>query len=262
MSDNWGITFLGGGHVQDQTDVDGDGWSDLAHYERGVVRPRVFWDDGQGSLSFSRWARRWRTGTRNAARLCPACDRTALSGSSPTRRFDIGMLWQTVAAGRYVVTARATTARQWHDHQFGEVREQDRHSTDFAEVTLRGSSGAHTWVGGLAVEQDAYDPTDLPHFAYTYTTPGVFIQDDIDIRPWLALSVSGRLDRHSEYGTFFSPRVSALFRSGQVVDSYIGKQWILRPLGAHRGNSGGRSDPPAGGRPAAGRNEGGACRST
>ena len=25
VSDNWGITFLGGGNVQDQTDVDGDG---------------------------------------------------------------------------------------------------------------------------------------------------------------------------------------------------------------------------------------------
>jgi outer membrane receptor protein involved in Fe transport len=69
-------------------------------------------------------------------------------------------------------------------------------------------------VGGLAVERDTYAPTDVPQFAYTYTTPGVFIQDDIDIRPWLAVSVSGRVDHHSEYGTFFSPRVSALLRSG------------------------------------------------
>ena len=31
LSDRWGVTFLGGGHLQDQTDVDGDGWSDLPH---------------------------------------------------------------------------------------------------------------------------------------------------------------------------------------------------------------------------------------
>ena len=34
------------------------------------------------------------------------------------------------------------------------------------------------------------------------------------IAPWLSLSGSARLDHHSEYGTFVSPRVSALLRSG------------------------------------------------
>ena len=33
--------------------------------------------------------------------------------------------------------------------------------------------------------------------------------------PALSLSSSGRLDVHSEYGTFFSPRVSALARAGR-----------------------------------------------
>ena len=215
LSDRWGVTLLGGGHLQDQADVDGDGWSDLAHYERGVVRPRLFWNDGQGQSFFLTVGTTLenRNGGTQPGAVLPATEQP-YQEALQTRRFDVGALWQTVAAGRYVVTARATTARQWHEHQFGEVGEHDRHSTDFAEVTIRSSNGAHTWVGGLAVEQDAYDPTDLPHFAYTYTTPGVFIQDDIDIRPWLALSMSGRLDHHSAFGTFFSPRVSALLRSG------------------------------------------------
>ena len=210
-----GVTFLGGGHFQHQTDVDGDGWSDLAHYERGVVRPRLFWDDGQGQSFFLTVGTTLenRNGGTQPGAVLPATG-LPYPEALQTRRFDVGALWQSPVAGRYVVTARATTARQWHDHQFGEVLERDRHSTDFGEVTLRGASGAHTWVGGLAVEQDAYTPTDVPHFAYTYTTPGVFIQDDIDIRPWLAISISGRLDHHSEYGTFFSPRASALLRSG------------------------------------------------
>ena len=215
LSDRWGVTFLGGGHFQHQTDVDGDGWSDLAHYERGVVRPRLFWDDGQGQSFFLTVGTTLenRNGGTQPGAVLPATG-LPYPEALQTRRFDVGALWQRPVAGRYVVTARATTARQWHDHQFGEVLERDRHSTDFGEVTLWGASGAHTWVGGLAIEQDAYTPTDVPHFAYTYTTPGVFIQDDIDIRPWLAISISGRLDHHSEYGTFFSPRASALLRSG------------------------------------------------
>ena len=216
LSENWGITFIGGGHRQEQTDVDEDRWADLAHYERGVARPRLFWDDGQGQSFFltAGTTLENRTGGTQPDAVLPQTG-IPYRESLETRRFDLGMLWQTVPAGRYVLTARATLARQWHDHQFGELRERDRHDTGFAEVTLRGSSGGHTWVGGVAVEQDGYDPTDLSRFAYSFTTPGVFIQDDIDIRPWLALSMSGRLDHHSEYGWFLSPRVSALFRSGR-----------------------------------------------
>jgi iron complex outermembrane receptor protein len=69
-------------------------------------------------------------------------------------------------------------------------------------------------VGGLAIERDRFQPLDLPVFAYTFTTPGVFVQDDVDVARWLALSASVRVDDHSEFGAFVSPRVSALIRRG------------------------------------------------
>jgi iron complex outermembrane receptor protein len=115
---------------------------------------------------------------------------------------------------RYVLSARVALSRQRHTHQFGEFRERDRHDTRFGELTLRGSADRHTWLVGTALEHDIYTPRDLPQFAYAFTIPGVFVQDDVDVTNWLAVSASGRLDRHSEYGTFFSPRVSALLRRG------------------------------------------------
>jgi outer membrane receptor for ferrienterochelin and colicin len=57
-------------------------------------------------------------------------------------------------------------------------------------------------------------PIDLPRFAYTFTVPGVFVQDDLDVGRWLAISASARLDQHSEFGTFISPRISGLVRHG------------------------------------------------
>ena len=214
LSDAWGMTLVAGGHRQTLTDVDGDGWADLPHYGRGVVRPRFFWDNGQGrSLFLTTGAtRETRTGGTAPGRVLPAAGpsyREALD----TRRHDLGVLWQTLA-GRSVVTARAALARQWHDHQFGETLERDRHDTSFTELTVRRAAGRHTWVAGAAVEHDAYQPADVPRFGYAFTTPGLFVQDDVDVRSWLALSMSGRLDRHSEFGWFFSPRVSALLRSG------------------------------------------------
>jgi iron complex outermembrane receptor protein len=43
----------------------------------------------------------------------------------------------------------------------------------------------------------------------------VFAQSDVELTKWLSLSASGRLDHHSTYGTFFSPRVSGLLRHGR-----------------------------------------------
>ena len=40
-------------------------------------------------------------------------------------------------------------------------------------------------------------------------------QYDFTLTPAVSLSASGRLDFHSEYGTFFSPPVSLLARSGR-----------------------------------------------
>lgn len=205
----WAFTLLGGGHWQDRTDVNDDAWSDLPGYSRGVVRPRVFWDGGDGRTFF---ATAGFTGEdrRGGGMPVGAEFREALE----TRRVDAGTVGQVLFGQRYLLSVRAAVMQQRHDHQFGDVRERDRHETAFAEVTARAPAGRNTLVVGLAVERDVYRPRDLPRFAYTFTVPGVFVQDDVDLTGWLSLSASGRLDRHNEYGTFFSPRVSALVRSG------------------------------------------------
>ena len=215
LSPRWALTLLGGGHWHQQTDVDADAWADLPAYSRGVFRPRISWDGGDGRTFFAT------TGVTIEDRRGGTLPGTVLPAAGvpyvealDTRRFDVGAVWQSLLAGRYVAAARAAVAQQRHDHRFGEIRERDRHRTTFGEMTVRGASGRHSWVGGVAVERESYRPIDLPRFAYTFTTPGVFGQDDIEIAKWLLVSASGRLDRHNEYGTFFSPRLSALLRAG------------------------------------------------
>ncbi|HKV99195.1 MAG TPA: TonB-dependent receptor [Vicinamibacterales bacterium] len=215
LAGHWGYTLLGGGHWQQKNDVDGDGWADLAGYKRGVVRPRFFWDNGGGrsffaTAGFTGESRRGGTVGDAALPIVGSPYTEALDTTS----VDAGVLGQTLVAGKYVVTARAAVADQRHDHSFGETVERDVHNTGFAEVAMRGQSGHHTWVTGAALEYDRLKPRDVPQYGYSFTTPGVFAQDDIDVRRWLAVSLSGRLDHHSEYGTFFSPRASGLLRRG------------------------------------------------
>jgi outer membrane receptor for ferrienterochelin and colicins len=211
----WSGSLLGGGHWQETNDVDGDAWADLAGYLRGVVRPRVFWDGGGGRTFFATTGFTYenRHGGTPDGELLVATDQPYVEALE-TRRYDAGAVGQFLIKDRYVVTARAAIARQDHNHQFGEVPERDRHDTAFGEAAIRGTAGRQTWVGGFAIERDAYSSRDLPQFDDDFLVPGAFMQYDLTVSQKLALSGSARLDHHSEYGTFFSPRVSALARAG------------------------------------------------
>jgi iron complex outermembrane receptor protein len=209
LGDRFAMTLLGGGHFQDRSDVDDDGWSDVPGYSRGVIRPRLFWGNGGGRTVFATagFTAEERTGGGTAA---GSPYREALS----TRRVDAGFVTQVLFGQGYLLGVRAAFTEQRHVHRFGDLRERDRHGTAFGEVTLRRQFGAHTMVAGAALERDQYRPTDVPAFAYTFTVPGVFVQDDVDVARWLSISASARVDWHNVHGTLVSPKISGLLRAG------------------------------------------------
>jgi iron complex outermembrane receptor protein len=198
----WGYSVLGGAHFQKRTDLDGDGWADLPSYQRGVLRPRFFWDNNAGSSVFI---------TSGAT----IEDREGGSSIYPeelrTRRFDTGVVGKFLA-GAKVVSVRGSVMTQHLRHQFGPTLERDRHETYFGETTLTGGKSGHLWAIGSAAQIDSYHSHEVSQFDYTYVTPGVFAQDEFSVGKRLTLSGSGRADFHSKYGAFFNPRVSALIR--------------------------------------------------
>jgi outer membrane receptor for ferrienterochelin and colicins len=216
LSRGWSASLLGGGHFQETNDLNDDAWADLPGYGRAVVRPRVFWDGGKGRTFFATTGFTYedREGGTPPGQVVAATGQRYVEALE-TRRYDAGGLGQFLFKDRYTVSARAAVARQSHDHRFGEVIERDRHDTAFGEVAVRGAAGRQTWVSGLAIERDAYTARDLPRFDYTFIVPGAFAQYDFTASQRLSLSASARLDVHSEYGTFFSPRVSALAHAGR-----------------------------------------------
>jgi outer membrane receptor for ferrienterochelin and colicins len=216
LGGRWGYTFVGGLHAQERSDLDDDGWTDLPQYRRVVVRPRFFWDDGEGrSLLVAVGAmNEERRGGTMPGRAAP--DGRAFAENLDTTRFDGGAVWRTTTAGGGVLAIRGSATSQDHTHVFGEVSEEDDHRTLFGEVSLMRPSGRHTWVAGAAVQGDRYRSRRVPRFDYTYVVPGVFAQDEVRITPHVTLAGSARLDVHDEFGTFVSPRVSALVRPGEA----------------------------------------------
>lgn len=219
--EHWGYTILGGAHLQDRTDIDGDGWTDLSGYRRALVRPRVLWEDGAGRSLFVTVGAlaENRDGGTMPGRTAP--DGAPFPENIDTRRVDGGLVGRFVAGRSTVVSVRASGLGQWHDHVFGDVLERDFHHTWFGETSINGAARRHNWVAGAAVQRDLYRARDFPQFDYSYIVPGVFAQDDVTVTTWLTVSASGRVDWHNRFGTFFSPRLSALAR--------LGGGWTLRP---------------------------------
>ena len=143
FSSTWGLTLLGSAHWQEQKDVDHDRWSDLPHYARGVLRPRLFWSDGKGNRFFATAGVTLenREGGTAADVALPAAgvpyvERLDTSG------LDGGFLDQRLLAGTHVLTTRASLSQKRHTHGFGDITERDRHRTGFAEADASRHRGA------------------------------------------------------------------------------------------------------------------------
>lgn len=211
----WGATLLASTHRQRENDIDGDSWADMPGYQRGVVRPRLFYHDEQGRSLFATLGvtAEDRAGGTLAGRTGP--DGRSFREGLRTRRGDVGLSGRMLLRGRDVLSVRSSVTEQRHAHQFGSIDENDTHRTAFAEVSIAAARGPLTWVGGAAFQSERYHNTDVPDFAYDYRVPASFVQADFDATPWLVLSASGRVDWHSRHGTLVSPRASMLLRRGE-----------------------------------------------
>lgn len=230
LTTHWGFSLLGGGYWQEHQDLNRDGWADLPAYARGVIRPRFFWDNQKGGTALLTGGVIYenRSGGTVPGAVLPETGQPYVEALD-TRRYDAGGNVQWVLAGRYVLTARFSASDQEHKHQFGDDIERDRHELLFGEVSIRGTARKNTWVAGFADERDSFNPRDTPRFAYTYVVPGIFAQDDINLASWLTLSASARADFHNLYGTFFSPRLSALFRKAGWTSRLSAGQGFFAP---------------------------------
>ena len=211
-SGNWAWTVLTGYHGQTRHDADDDGWIDVASFHRGLIRPRVFFDDKRGKTLFLTAGMMGEDRAGGTLPGATAPDGRPFEEGMTTRHVDAGVAARWLTAGGRVVAVRGSSMRQSRDRAFGDERERGVRTTHFGEISLQGARGRHTWVAGTAFQHESLDVRELPVFDYRFSTPSVFAQDEISLTPQLAVSISGRADLHSEYGVLATPRVSLLLR--------------------------------------------------
>ena len=216
--DGWTYSVLASTNRQTVQDVNSDGWADVPAFRRAVIRPRLYWSDAAGRelyLTAGAMLEDRSGGTVAGARV-PIGDPNGMPFPEAlnTRRYDAGITGRWPLARELSLTFRASFTDRDLQQTFGDMSEPTRYRTAQAEAALNGTSGPQSWVVGVAVQQDQYRDGALPVFDFAYNVPGLFAQDDYELGESLTLSISGRIDQHNLYGTFFSPRLAALWRPG------------------------------------------------
>lgn len=214
VSGSAGVSLTAGAHGQTGQDLDGDGWLDMAAYERLTARPRFQWDGDDGASIYvtAGVMTEERAGGTLPGRTVP--DGSTFVQAQDTDRYDAGLVATKPVGEAGTLGIRASAMQQNHLHRFRSVIEDDRHTSLFAEATLAGEKGATAWVAGAAFQSDGFRSQAFPAFDYTYDVPGLFGQIEQQAGPDLTLAASARVDFHDTFGTQFSPRISALYRPG------------------------------------------------
>jgi len=211
----WGVTATGGASLQERRELDGDAWLDLARYERYSLRPRLYYEGDPGKELFltAGIMHEQRDGGSMPGGTLP--DGTTFVDALRTQRADGGLVGRVALADGRVWSARVSVTSSRHQREFGAAPVRDRQSTLFAETTLAGHWRGHSWVAGAAFERDRLRSSDAPAAGYSHSVPAAFVQDEYAVSDRLVLAASGRVDAHDDYGTFVSPRFSALYRPAE-----------------------------------------------
>jgi outer membrane receptor for ferrienterochelin and colicins len=205
-------TLTAGAHDQSREDVSGEGWADIPGYRRYTLRPRAWWNAGADQSLF------FTAGLTDEYRQGGTLVGQVLPGGAPfaeamhTQRLDGGLVSHWLLGDGIGLDGRLSVTSTRLDRIFGVQRVASTQTTVYGEEALGGTVRDNAWVLGLAFQHDGLSAAAIPGIGYSYNVPGVFAQDEFSPTTWLKLAGSARIDSNNEYGTFFSPRFSALIR--------------------------------------------------
>ncbi len=95
----------------------------------------------------------------------------------------------------------------------------------YSELNLNHKSKRHEWLGGINFISDRFNQQEYNNSIpvdYGENTFGIFTQHTWNANQMLTLESGLRSDFHSEYGFFFLPKISALFKFSDKFSSRIG----------------------------------------
>jgi iron complex outermembrane receptor protein len=225
--DGVGVTVLGSRNTQPLTDVDADGFGDVAEYERTSVTPKIVVSAGDdvtirstvGYLSEERIG-----GATNAPP-------SAIGTGAPyvedlkTRRLDLSSELNWSPAPNEAVAVKFAYMHLRRDATYGSVPFNADQDILYADAQYAFTRGEHALLAGVAFTSDDFEdrtPVVGPSRTHRYTVPGLFLQDEITLSDQWTMLAGGRIDKHDTFGTFVTPRLSVMVRPSPSLTMRLG----------------------------------------
>jgi outer membrane receptor for ferrienterochelin and colicins len=211
-----GLSILASHNRQARFDVDGDGFADVAQFTRTTVTPRIlhrFSDKLSARLSLS---------FLHEERIGGAINETPiLEAPSPpyterinTGRFDASSYFDWTPSENQTLSVKLASLLSDRDATFGVSPFTATQNVYFADAQYSLDLPDHLLLLGTGFRIDDFEDRTpgIPPRSYRFAVPSVFLQDEFRASDKVTAIVSGRLDFHDTFGTFFVPRFSVMYR--------------------------------------------------
>jgi outer membrane receptor for ferrienterochelin and colicins len=223
----WGYTFFTGGTYQQQVDVNKDGLSDLPNIKTIFFHPKLFFYPGTRqtlTIGYDLTYEERKGG-----------DLLVLNGQQDNiHRFfvenklvrnTLDADLQTKLNDKDLLTIKGTTSffnRDVSTNTFGMKAQQLSY---FSELSYLKKLSRHSIVTGVNFTGENFtkkepDSTTIPN--YQQITLGLFAQDDWKVAEKFIIQTGLRYDHHNDYGNFFLPRVSLLYKLNDHFTTRLG----------------------------------------
>ena len=212
-----GLSILASYNRQARYDVDGDGFADVAQFERTTVTPRLL-HQVSDKLTV-----RTGLGLMHENRIGGAMDERRIPGAvSPpyteritTNRVDASSHIAWSPSEDRTLLVKLAWLRSERDASFGITPFHATQDVFFGDAQFSLNMSAHDLLFGSTFRVDNFNDRTpgIPLLrSYRSSVSSIFFQDEFPLLPSLTFVVSGRLDFHDPLGTFFVPRLSVMYR--------------------------------------------------
>lgn len=212
-----GLSVLASHNRQSRYDVDHDGFADVAQFKRTTITPRIlhpFSDKLSARLSLS---------FLDEERIGGAVNETPLFGASlppyteriNTNRFDASSHLDWTPSQNQTLSIKLAWLHSNRDATFGVSPFRATQNVYFGDTQFSLDLPDHNFLFGTAFRIDDFrdrTPGIGSARSYRFGVISLFLQDEFRAFDEVTLLISGRLDFHDTFGTFFVPRFSVMYR--------------------------------------------------
>jgi outer membrane receptor for ferrienterochelin and colicins len=222
---NFGVTFFGGGTYQKAVDVNKDDFSDVPNIQGLLLHPRLFWSNEKTKIDAG-WSGTFeqRDGGDlqilrggKADPLHQFYEKNKTGRNTFDGHFTHNFSKTLSLAGKTAISLLDRTVNT--NGSFLGVF-NGKFATSYSELSFLKNLKQNDLVGGLNLVTQSFNKTQFNGF--DHKTYGIFIQDTWKPDPNWIVEGGFRVDKTNEFGAFYLPRLSVLFKPAHDWSIRIG----------------------------------------